>query len=304
MANKSAEPLKVAYIAGCSYSGTTLLGFLLGSHPRVFFAGEVNQFNRAVPPETLRPQRRVCTCGLPYDECPVWARVRQRAPGKTDLNPAPGLSPGNLALAARTASGLPLPQPPPYGSPYAELLHAIRDTAMERTPNLAWVVDSSKTLSGLAALSAEGRIDLRVLYVVRDGRGVVASYGRRGLGRGYGAGAWAVANLSLPAFCRRRSLPVLRVEYDRLCTDPAAELARVGGFLDLALDAGEVAAGVAGTEYHTYGGNGGVRERIPIFEGIRHRPPTVSGWGERVLAALLLNPLNRALGIGSRSSGR
>lgn len=294
-------PVKVVYIAGCSYSGTTLMGFLLGSHPRVFFAGEVNQFNRPGPLESLPPQRRTCTCGAPFGACPVWSRVRERASDTADLNPAPGLSARNLAMAMRALGPFRLPPAPPYSGAYANLLHVIQEAARQQTPDLEWLVDSSKSLSGLVALAAEPSIDLRVVHVVRDGRGVMASYGSRGLSRSYGVGAWSIGNLSLMAYCRRRDLPVLRVDYAQVCTDPGATLARLGDFLGIQLESHDVGARVASTTYHAYEGNEGVRQGIPSFDGIRYRPPVLRGFSERLLSAALLNPLNRFLGLTTPS---
>lgn len=294
-------PVKVVYIAGCSYSGTTLLGFLLGSHPQVFFAGEVNQFNRPGPPESLPPQRRTCTCGSPFDACPVWSQVRERARDTADLNPAPGLSARNLTLAMRTLGPGRLPPPPAFSGDYAQLLRVIQVVARQTTPELEWLVDSSKSLSGLVALAEEPSIDLRVVHVVRDGRGVMASYGSRGLSRSYGVGAWMIGNLSVLAYCRRRALPVLRVDYAQLCTDPAATLTRLGDFLGIQLESHDVGARVASTAYHAYEGNEGVRQGIPSFDGIRYRPPAVHGFSERLLSAALLNPLNRFLGLTTPS---
>ena len=42
----TSKRVKAVYIAGNSFSGSTLLGIVLGSDPKAFFGGEINQLNR------------------------------------------------------------------------------------------------------------------------------------------------------------------------------------------------------------------------------------------------------------------
>src|SRR5205085_9377274 len=63
-------PVRVLLIAGSGRSGSTLLANLLGSVPGVFSAGEMRYlFDRG-----LR-DNRLCGCGVPFRECPVWTRI-------------------------------------------------------------------------------------------------------------------------------------------------------------------------------------------------------------------------------------
>jgi hypothetical protein len=60
---------KVCFIAGVGHSGSTLLGFVLGSHSHCFYAGEAEKtghLHNSQEPE----EKRVCKiCGA---DCPVW----------------------------------------------------------------------------------------------------------------------------------------------------------------------------------------------------------------------------------------
>ncbi|GAA0463665.1 hypothetical protein GCM10010361_29470 [Streptomyces olivaceiscleroticus] len=60
----------VAFIFGAGHSGTTLLGLLLGAHPRVCFAGEAWNSTRLGSRNT---QGRVLGCNLCTADCPVWS---------------------------------------------------------------------------------------------------------------------------------------------------------------------------------------------------------------------------------------
>src|SRR5580704_12095604 len=64
----------VLYIAGTGRSGSTLLANILGEVDGVFAAGEVRYlWQRGLT------ERRLCGCGVPVRECPVWSRVLAEA---------------------------------------------------------------------------------------------------------------------------------------------------------------------------------------------------------------------------------
>ena len=61
---------QVVFIAGAGHSGSTLLGLVLGSHPRCFYAGEASK-TRFLGDERRPERKRLCKiCG---DGCPVWS---------------------------------------------------------------------------------------------------------------------------------------------------------------------------------------------------------------------------------------
>lgn len=62
----------VVYVHGFPRSGTTLLGDCLAASPRVGHFGEMNNLWM---PERLEDSRRICGCGRPLAECPVWCAV-------------------------------------------------------------------------------------------------------------------------------------------------------------------------------------------------------------------------------------
>ena len=64
----------VLYIAGTGRSGSTVLANILGEVDGVFAAGEVRfLWQRGLE------EGRLCGCGLPVRECPVWGRVLAEA---------------------------------------------------------------------------------------------------------------------------------------------------------------------------------------------------------------------------------
>lgn len=60
---------EVVFMAGAGHSGSTLLGLVLGAHPRAFYAGEANK-SRFLGDEKTALRKRTCkVCG---PSCPVW----------------------------------------------------------------------------------------------------------------------------------------------------------------------------------------------------------------------------------------
>lgn len=244
--------LRVAYIAGYGRSGTTVLDIALGQHGAVFGAGEITALTRHV-----WSGNEYCACGCLVRACPFWSAVVGRwlesedsslveryagLQAKTEglANLARGLVGGRGARRAFEE----------YGRQTAHLLRAIAAEA-----GAAVVVDSSKLPGRAFALSLVPGVDLRVVHVVRDGRGVAWSLLKRydrdvkaGLQReivprpvARTALRWALVNLAVEALCRRLGpARSLRLRYEDLTGDPEAALGRVGR--TLGLDLGQVGA--------------------------------------------------------------
>jgi hypothetical protein len=60
-------------LAGAGHSGSTLLGLVLGSHSRCFYAGEAKKSRFLGDPEKPLRKRACKICG---EACPLWARFR------------------------------------------------------------------------------------------------------------------------------------------------------------------------------------------------------------------------------------
>jgi Sulfotransferase domain len=65
---------KLIYIGGYGRSGSTLLEYLLSSHPAVVACGEVQRSFRRFEVK----KERLCTCGRTLRTCHVWAPFKQR----------------------------------------------------------------------------------------------------------------------------------------------------------------------------------------------------------------------------------
>src|SRR4051794_15642729 len=65
----------LVYIMGHGYSGSTLLTFLLGSHPGIATIGELGIAPRG---KTPTPDEYLCSCQAPILECDFWQQVTRR----------------------------------------------------------------------------------------------------------------------------------------------------------------------------------------------------------------------------------
>ena len=288
-----AETMKVVYIAASSFSGSTLLGLLLGSQPQAMYAGEVNNYLR----RTRRQEQghAFCSCGAGREHCPFWSLVRSQYPSEPDLNPAPGLSWRNVRLFGRALLALPGRERHPTA--YGSLLEAIHGVASAERPDLLYVVDSSKSIAGLDALARSPGVELYVIHLVRDGVDVVGSYKRRGAGVWHAAVAWSVFNAFLSLYARRSRLRTMRLGYRQLCLETGTACERLNSFLGTGLEPGALVDVVSGTAYHVMGGNMPVSRAAAAFEGIRFRESrTELNALERFVAVPLVSPLTRLLG--------
>jgi hypothetical protein len=247
----------VIYIAGSGRSGSTLLERILGEIPGFVNVGElIDLFRRTAP----RGER--CGCGLPFADCPFWTGVGQHA--------FSGWDPSQLASVDRLQSRVARQRRMPrlvamplagrrfraelaaYGASYASLYRAIAAES-----GATCVVDASKWPVQALALSRAG-LDIRVIHLVRDVRGVAYSMSKQ-IARPHAVGQADNMSHNVPAeaagrwlavqgqaeLLRRCGLPVTRVRYEDFVSRPrdtvasalaslglspgAAQLAHVGG---------------------------------------------------------------------------
>jgi hypothetical protein len=236
--------LKVLYIAGVGRSGSTLLERMLGALPGAVNAGELNAVFSRVASQDQR-----CGCGEPFSACPFWITVGQRAFG--------GWAPVSAQMAylqprvvrqrhvPRIASGL------ARGNHRREL-EAYLDITVRLYQAIAFVsgaevvVDASKSTAQLVALRRVEGLDLRVVNLVRDSRGVASSWAKSGVlkpqsrhGESMGtytppraAVLWSALQLECDVI-GATTPRATRIRYEDLVVSPRPTLERALGDLDL-----------------------------------------------------------------------
>ncbi|HYY80504.1 MAG TPA: sulfotransferase [Actinomycetes bacterium] len=230
--------VRVLFIGGLGRSGSTLLERMLGQLDGFCPVGElVHVWERGLQANNL------CGCGEQFRDCPFWRKVGEEAFGGWDaldveqvlalkrsvdrnryvpLMLAPGLSPAYRARLDR----------------YLDLLGRLYQ-AVRLVSGAEVVVDATKHASHAFLLRRLAGVDLRLVHLVRDSRGVAFSWTRlrRQLEVPDGealmatdrplrsSGRYLAYNL-LFHLLRRLGVASLLQRYESLVADPAGQLRR------------------------------------------------------------------------------
>jgi hypothetical protein len=235
----------VLYIAGSGRSGSTLLERALGEIPGFVNVGELIDLYRRTAAQGER-----CGCGQAFADCPFWSGVGNRDFGgwaDEQLAAVHSLQ-GRVArqrfmprLVAMRFAGRPFrADVARYGENYTKLYRAIAEQA-----GATCVVDASKWPVQALALARSG-VDVRVIHLVRDVRGVAHSLSKQHVARPHAvnetdvmshytptvAAARWVAVQGQAELLRRCGLPVARMSYEEFVLRPRqvveAALAKLG----------------------------------------------------------------------------
>jgi hypothetical protein len=222
--------VKVLYVMSHGWSGSTILGNVLGELPGFFHAGEL----RTLWGEAL-PEGRVCGCGLTIGSCEVWTAILRTGFGEP-ASPSPGEIAAWHRKAARvrhTRRLLRLQAGGPTGSPALDAYLPVEGrlyAAIAEVTGSRVVVDSSKRTGDAAILRLMPGVDPFFVHLVRDPRAVAYSWRVRDSRHGplQTMREWTVANLSDEAV-RRSDEPgrSIRVRYEDFVARPRATVEAV-----------------------------------------------------------------------------
>lgn len=239
-----------AYIMSPSYSGSTLLTFLLATHPKIATIGELKATSMGNIDEYT------CSCGSRIRECGFWNDVidmTRELDNRLDLaNFGTHFRFGSRPIAdrlirARLRGGLHefvreavLRIIPGCRRAFLEIVekNGVIADAAKRIQGGDVFLDGSKDAIRLKYLVASNRWRIKTVHLVRDGRGMANSLIR------HQGGAMEEAALEwrkTTEECERMAarLPngsCVRVLYEDLCRDPDGVLRSILGFLGLDAD--------------------------------------------------------------------
>ncbi len=244
--------IKVIYLAGASFSGSTVLGYILGSSPRVFNAGELKFYSTitGMPGE-------YCTCGKESGKCPFWKRILAK---KLWIVGNAGFFKEMLDyVRARFGSRT---------EGEEELLGLILAQERKSNSRAEYVVDASKSLGRLMALAACPQVDLRVLYIRRDIQGNVGSFVRHGYGFWNGLLRYLLNNSLTRLYLGTSNLKWHPVDYEELCKKPEKTMKSVGRFLGI--DYSGYRVDIRKRDYHVPTGNRAARQSFSDWKGLKY----------------------------------
>jgi hypothetical protein len=249
-ARPKADATTVVYIAGSGRSGSTLLERMLGGLPGFVNAGEINDMFRR-----MARYDELCGCGRAFSACDFWVGVGERAFGgwsrelidEVVLLQSEVVRQRYLArlMQPRLAQPRYRAQLERYGEIHSRLYAGIAAQSGARV-----VVDASKGASFAMAVSRGDGVDLRMIHLVRDARGVAFSWAKSNVTRPHGdgpratmhrfnpletAGRWAILQAEIAASRRYMQESVL-LRYEDLVARPAEQIVRCVQALGLPID--------------------------------------------------------------------
>lgn len=263
----SRMPIEVLYVVGSGHTGSTLMNIVLGQHPEITSHGELVYLARDGWVSNKR-----CSCGTPANDCPFWSEVRRRwleRVGADGVEVYVGLQDDFERHRSWPRLLLQRYKPSKRFRAYSEHTRALFKTLQE-VSGRPIVVDSSKEPPRAFALTMIPGLDLRLMHLMRDGRGVARSHDKKGNSIWRTALFWIVANLASEQLLRRLGPgKSVRVRYEDLVADPGEELNRIGAVVGV--DLTRVAAALSnGDDFkvgHTIAGN-----RLRHSKSVRLRP--------------------------------
>lgn len=169
--------MKVIYVGGMARSGSTLLERLLGGLPDTCGIGE-----SVLLWEHGAKLNELCSCGEHFHDCSFWRNVGQRAFGGWSTPEVSAIR--ELRLQIDRSKNLPklalcggsrqvAAQFRRYTDSCLRLYQAVIDVS-----GTSALVDCSKLATLAWALRYRPEVDLRIIHLVRDSRGVAYSYGK------------------------------------------------------------------------------------------------------------------------------
>ena len=285
--------MKILYLMGAGHVGSTVIDVVIGAHPGFESLGEAWK----LPIAWAEPTReRVCACGEAISACAFWRDARKawaERVGDDDVARYVALmrrfdGSGNGAAWPRLL-GL-RHRPGREAREYLRRNLALYE-AVAQVGGKPAIVESSLSPRRAFVLASTPGIDLHLVHVVRDGRGVIWSHvnpAKAALRKSFEAKStrhvtryWLTANLQ-SAFVYAHVPPSrrMRLRYEDFATDPAAALGRLGAFV------GEDLSGLLTPERalrqpvpprHTPGGN-----RVRLVKEVQVRRDF--GWMEQMPA--------------------
>jgi len=243
--------IDVLYLNSASFSGSTLMTFMLAAHPAIATVGELKATG------IVNFERYRCSCGQGLRTCPFWRRVTAALAERgvhfdveyfgTHFRFEIRGSLGDRVVRAplrgpwfEALRGLALRKLPTASREFQGILERNRvliETICEDRGSRVFL-DASKEPNRLRYMIESCLWNVQPVHLVRDGRGVAHSFARRSLRRHPGrdrrkelraqAIRWRRVNEACEQLMERIPAEArIRVRYEDLCREPAATLAPV-----------------------------------------------------------------------------
>lgn len=260
----NANKINLIYILGTSFSGSTILGYILGSSNKVFNAGELKYFNRIKKVEW----EEICTCGQKSLNCPFWSPIfkkNYKIFGIPDI-----LSRLKIIvsiLTRRHVKAIKLPEKKDFQD--FELLTEVFMRGKKLNRELVYILDPSKSIWRLIYLLNHPKLNIKIIYLERGIEGNTSSFIKHKMGFWRGLFIHKLNNYLIRKFLEKNKLDVIHINYEALCQLPKKHLNKISNFLDI--DYSNYIEDIKKRKFHIPNGNLGTRKQfISTFDGLRY----------------------------------
>lgn len=232
--------IKVLYIAGFERSGSTIVNRVLGQIDGFVAWGELRDIW-----EHGIIENRPCTCGTSFADCPAWQQIFNKA-----FDGANKVDTTQMSHLQKKARSMVLPhyfklltdkffrqRLTQYLTNLEKLYQAIQTTTSSKV-----IVDSTKASWYGYVLGLLPSIDLYVVHVVRNPKGVCYSL-QQHKNKGEvpsqwynplrASLSWNFKNYAVELLLKSRQKPYIRINYEDFVSDPQLALNRILVLLDV-----------------------------------------------------------------------
>ena len=227
------DKIKLIYLMGAGRSGTTALAIILGSHKDILCLGELHQFHEHIL------NGKSCTCSKVLSECEVWSPVIKQLNYPQNLiseidkennkvQKHKNILPLILDVANKSLTNK-------FIDNQLELFNAIK----KANPIKGYYLDSAKYIARALALRKSDEIDIRIIYLNRDPRGVIWSFKKqvqtsRSAIRTVGY-YWIINLFGHLVYLLLPKKNILKINYEELSDNPNQSFNKIGKFIGLDL---------------------------------------------------------------------
>lgn len=237
------KKIKVLILNGWGRSGSTILGAVLGEIDGFFYGGELrNIWNISLI------RNRLCGCNVPFKECNLWNEIFNDAFGGIDKIDAKKIT--KVMQSTTRLRHIPLKFLPGsktiFTSRLGTYLEAVRKlfNSIQNVTSCKVIVDSSKSPLYAYVLSLIEDLDIYVVHLIRDPRGVSYSKQKTKLQPNKGETIymhkfnafdssliWSIRNTAIESYWKKTPQKYLMVRYEDFIKEPKKTTTKILDFI-------------------------------------------------------------------------